>query len=479
MDKNKIKIFLTFAVAVAAIFLIAGLIFLKISKSGEAQITFDFSQEKGEYSRYLFTTDLEAEDSGYKLAKDANFQAVSFIQFNTDKPEIFGTPEQKFALLAKYGMEGVIYWEMEAEKPLSEPEMKTKIDAMLEKINTLEKKYPAVKMNIFLFGNEPDFPNERHWEGDSEKFFENYAYFSRYLKSKNENYVVGTPGFAPDTVFPNFVLSDWPEKLVKYAYQNNVPLDFLSFHSYSKEIKISALDRIDKFNELLDKYPVKSQIFGRPKIANNEYDLIAHPLVEPVYRYRQEMDTAWRAAHNILTQLGMMKKGLWLASEWSGPISMVDGKGNDIDLAWITKDGKVKPVYFAHQALNNLAGTTELAESGSNFQTFGAMAGKSQDEKSVNIVFANYDEYGLYKQYPDPFMKPRQSNQLPVYKNYTIKIKNLPWTASDTIRIETYLVDDAHQMELVDSKTEKGSAELTIDRKTSTPEVQLIKITKE
>ena len=332
-------------------------------------ILINYKKEKGEFSKYLFTTDMEGETDSCRLAKEANFQAASFIQFNTTQTEVFGTPEEKAKNLDRFKLEGIIYWELEAQEPHTEKEITGKLDAMLKKIDALEQKYPGFKINVFLFGNEPDFPGNWHWKGTPEQFCENYTIFVRHLKSKNKDYIVGAPGFAPTQVFPPHIISEWPEKLVKYLHEQDVPLDFLSFHSYGRGLKKSIHERLEYLNQLLDKYPVQSPVFGRPKIANNEFDTLSHPVTET--RYSLSTDSAWRPAHNILAILYMMENDVWLASEWSGPFAMARNEHRyDVDLAWIKKDGTIKPVYYGHKLLNNLAGTIRLAQEGSNFQTF-------------------------------------------------------------------------------------------------------------
>ncbi|MDD5561761.1 MAG: hypothetical protein PHT50_06530 [Candidatus Omnitrophica bacterium] len=453
-----------------------------------AEISIDYSKEKGEFSKYLFTVDLEGDEHSYKLAKEAGFQAAAFIQFNSSDSSHFGTPEMKMYLLDKYRLAGVDYWEVEADKPLTQVELEAKAADMLSRINALEQKYPNAKIGVFLFGNEPDFPFSAHntppeawhWKGTQEQFFQNYEIFARYLKSKDKNYIVGTPGFAPEVFFLPSAPSDWPEKLLKYVYEHNVPLDFISFHSYSTDIKISISDQIDKLNRLLDIYPVKSPIFGRPKIACNEYDIRAQVLTDNTYY--NSYDTVWRAAHNVLGALSMIDKGVWLISEWAGPVQFV-GKDDpyDISMAWIRKDGYIKPVYYGHKLLNNLANTIQIDQTGSNFQTFGVMAGKSGDGKIINIVIANYDEYGVLREQGNDFGYPppvRQPKSTPVFNRYKIAIKGLPICKSERVQVEKYLVDQNHEGELVETTFLPCQEEITIEGNSKAPDVQLIKITR-
>jgi hypothetical protein len=438
------------------------------------EINFDFANSRGEYSKYIFTVGDDPIEEAFKLIKEGNFQAVSIIQF-LKHPQV---SEDKARMLSKYNLEGVIYWEVEADRYLPEEALKRKIDQMLNRINELTQKYPNLKIKIFLFGNEPDFPRPPgHWRGTQEQFFQNYATFYYYLKSKNKNYVVGGGGFTPESELGGKP-SEWPEKFLKYLYEHNIPIDFISFHAYGSHVKAAFTDMMTYYNNLLQRYPVRSPIFGTPKIANNEFDLLAHPLPGD---YSLQMDTTWRAAHNIMGLMAMVHEGIWFAAEFAGPFRIMDPFQTDVDFLWVKKNGTIKPVYYAHKAFNALAGTIQIAQQGSNFETFGALAGKSRDANSVTIVLANYDEYGYRHVYhhpgPEP-NKPRQSVNAKVYREYKINLKNLPWGQADKIQVERFIVDDNHQLSLVESTVIQGDRALSIMRPTGTPEVQLIRIKK-
>ena len=58
--------------------------------------------------------------------------------------------KEKARLLSKHNLEGVLYWEIEASGYLPEKELKQKIDQLANKIDTLGKKYPILKINTFF-----------------------------------------------------------------------------------------------------------------------------------------------------------------------------------------------------------------------------------------------------------------------------------------------------------------------------------------
>jgi len=238
------------------------------------------------------------------------------------------------------------------------------------------------------------------------------------MKSKNNDYVVVGPGFAPTP-------KHFQEMFFNYLYGHRIPIDFISFHSYGGAVKPPFTDMMNYYGHLLQKYPLKSPLFGTPNLANNEYDLFGHAIGDGKYEYFKEMDTTWRAAHNIMGLMALVKDGIWLTSEFCGPFRVVDPSGMDIDLLWVKKDGTIKPVYYAHKAFNALAGTIQIAQQGSNFETFGALGGKSKDAKTIKVVLANYEELGLRHAYPQPGLAS-QSRDAKNYRQYKINLGIFP-----------------------------------------------------
>jgi len=249
----------------------------------------------------------------------------------------------------------------------------------------------------------------------------------------------------------------------------------LAFHSYGRGLKKSVHERLEYLNQLLDKYPVKSPAFGRPKIANNEFDIMGHPVFQET-TYSLSMDSAWRPAHNIMAMLYMMENDAWLISEWAGPVILGAHHLKDVDMAWIKRNGTIKPVYYGHKLINNLAGTIRIAQEGSNFQTFGAMGGKSKDGGSITIVLANYDENEFNEEFKDPVSPSEQARDIPAFRRFRLTLKNLPWNSNDQLTLERYSVDKTHTCDKIETSELEGGAELIIERALSLPQVQMIKI---
>ena len=66
------------------------------------------------------------------------------------------------------------------------------------------------------------------WQGTEEEFFEFYEIAAKHLKSKFPNLKIGGPAFC----------SPWPTPIrthfLEYVKEHNVPMDFYSFHNYTK-----------------------------------------------------------------------------------------------------------------------------------------------------------------------------------------------------------------------------------------------------
>jgi hypothetical protein len=86
------------------------------------------------------------------------------------------------------------------------------------------------------------------WTGNMREFYDLYEITAKHIKNKIPNVLVGGPGFAEWSI-ANGTL----EKFIKYMSENDVPLDFLSWHTYSRDIE-EYTSRALIVRELLDKY---------------------------------------------------------------------------------------------------------------------------------------------------------------------------------------------------------------------------------
>ena len=441
-------------------------------------ISIDWTQEKGTFSNYLFAADdlsfFSAE--GYQLASAAGIRAVTF---NTATNSFLPYSMQKAELLAQYGLEGILYVLM--TEPLSAAQLETQAATLLDELKRVKQAYPQLVMKTFLLGNEPDLAQLNFWKGTPEQFFANFAVLAKYLKARDPGLVVGGPGVSgePLTGDAAAAWTTWVEAFFQYLHQNQVPLDFFAFHSYSTEVRTLFVDRLEYFKGLVARYPDLSPLYGTPRLANSEWDIIASPC-HGSNPYYPELDTAWRAAHNILALSAMADHDLWMSDEMGGPF--FNPSDPSMDCLWVKVDKTPKPVYWGHAAFNALAGTVRLASQGANFETLSVIAGKSPDGNSITVVAANYDQKAYLALYPlqRPAVPgilpedPAQSADAEVYGSYHLEIRNLPWPAGTKVKLERKLVDAQHSLEVVESSEITAGPSLVLERETHTPEVQLI-----
>ncbi len=80
--------------------------------------------------------------------------------------------------------------------------------------------------------NEPD--NQQFWTGSMLQFFRFFAQTVKELKAEFPHMKIGGPGFLPSGYLAQDV-NDMPSALLEYCRNENVPLDFLSWHIYGDD----------------------------------------------------------------------------------------------------------------------------------------------------------------------------------------------------------------------------------------------------
>ena len=79
-----------------------------------------------------------------------------------------------------------------------------------------------VKTWYFEVWNEPNL-SPGFWTGTQQDYFKLYKYAAQAVKSVNKEYRVGGPGTAG---------AAWEPEMIAYCHKNNVPIDFVTTHSY-------------------------------------------------------------------------------------------------------------------------------------------------------------------------------------------------------------------------------------------------------
>ena len=136
----------------------------------------------------------------------------------------------------------------------------------------VEKQF-GIKFSVW---NEP---NVRFWQGIRDELLKIAAVTARAVKRADPDTMVGGPAtaqFAPD----------WIEAFVKHFAENDLPLDFLSWHYYYFSARqrgkvMNFNQQVDAVKAILDKYPS----VGKPMFYITEwaYDWKASNLIGPTF----------------------------------------------------------------------------------------------------------------------------------------------------------------------------------------------------
>lgn len=100
-----------------------------------------------------------------------------------------------------------------------------------------------VKTWYFEVWNEPNLSG--FWAGTQEEYFKLYQYSVKAIKSVNPQYKVGGPATAG---------AAWVPEMISFCTKNNLPLDFISTHSYG--VKQGFLDEFGNSGTVLSKDPM-------------------------------------------------------------------------------------------------------------------------------------------------------------------------------------------------------------------------------
>lgn len=98
-----------------------------------------------------------------------------------------------------------------------------------------------VKTWYFEVWNEPNL-SPGFWTGTQQEYFKLYKYAVQGVKSVNEAYKVGGPATAG---------ASWEPEMIEFCQKNNVPLDFISTHSYG--VDVGFLDEFGGTGTVLSK----------------------------------------------------------------------------------------------------------------------------------------------------------------------------------------------------------------------------------
>ena len=216
-----------------------------------------------------------------------------------------------------------------------------------------------VKTWYFEVWNEPNL-SPGFWTGTQEEYFKLYKYAAEAVKSVNKEYRVGGPGTAG---------AAWESETIDFCKKNNVPIDFVSTHSYG--VTQGFLDEYGQGGTALSKDPMS--VSGDVLQSRKEIKASSIPNLElhytewsASYTPADPIHDSYHEAAYILEKLKQVGNAANSMSYWvftdifeePGPRYTPFHGGFGL----LTIQGINKPAFYAYQFLNKL-GNTELVNS--------------------------------------------------------------------------------------------------------------------
>lgn len=218
--------------------------------------------------------------------------------------------------------------------------------------------------------NEPDLETFGKWRYLGEKSYpELYFYSAKGAMAAQDVFPYKIGGPATTAIYKN-----WIQKFLDYVAVNNLPLDFISWHHYSKKTDDYTEDIIN-LNKWLAESPRYDRFENLPRIISEwGYDSEKNPIA----------DTEVGAAHTLASIRNFINADI----ESAFLFEVKDGP----TLSWgiLNHDGSKKPRWYALQMLNRLEGNQIIIDGEGSFVT--ALASKNDDK--VSLILTNYDEKG-------------------------------------------------------------------------------------
>jgi hypothetical protein len=260
--------------------------------------------------------------------------------------------------------------------------------------------------------NEPDLFGKFKISG-SKNYLELYSRTARAVqRAKNVNsYKIGGPA---TTAF----YENWMNRLLIFTQENNLPLDFISWHRYSKDLNKYEDDFLGTVN------------FGGKELIISENG--------PNSENDSVYDNNFGAMHLIATTALLegkvdkifnfeIKDGLGKEKYW-GRWGMITHE------KWGTPE--IKPRYRAVQFLNNLIGGTNIQITGQG--SWVKSIAKRYENNKIKILIVNYDRFGKHVEavplkvtnLPSNNFKLRRIDFLRGVSTINIAVENLTWEST-------------------------------------------------
>ncbi len=218
-----------------------------------------------------------------------------------------------------------------------------------------------VKTWYFEVWNEPNL-SPGFWSGTKDDYFKLYEFTVKAIKSVNSEYRVGGPATAG---------AAWVPETIDFCSKNNLPLDFISTHSYG--VNQGFLDEYGNSGTVLSKNPMSVSgdvLRSRKQIENSPMKNLELHYTEwsASYTPADPIHDSYHEAAYILEKIKQVGNAANSMSYWvftdifeeAGPRFTPFHGGFGL----LNLQGIAKPAFYAYDYLNKL-GNTELANTDS------------------------------------------------------------------------------------------------------------------
>ena len=308
------------------------------------------------------------------------------------------------------------------------------------------------QIRYWEFWNEPEI----FWSGTPAQFYSLYEKTARALKAADPKLKVGGDAKA----FP-YDEGPYREGFIDYCVKHKVPLDFYSWHMYADR-SADPYDPVrlaQKIREILDERDLT-----KTESIISEWNLSADFTSDEEATLRGPENAAYIDAVLSYFQEAPIDHAHFYRGDaaWMG---LFDRQGNYLKTA------------HAFQAMARMLNAPHrIRASGGDTYGFAALAGRSQDKNTVQILISNYAIPAGYKphelQMPSALAKsgpplPDFSKIafLPVRKGiiyhdnagYNLEVNNLPW-GNAHFTVKRYRISKTENLDLVEEKRGYGTA---------------------
>lgn len=320
------------------------------------------------------------------------------------------------------------------------------------------------------FWNEPE---ALFWGGTPEQFYSLYEKTARALKSVDPKLKVGG-----DAIAFSYNPGPYREGFMDYCVAHKVPLDFYSWHTYADRsadpydgVRISQSIR-----EILD-----ARGLNKTESILSEWNLTPDFTEAAKARLRGMENAAFVGAALTYFQDAPMDHAMFYRGDaaWMGLFDL---------------NGKGFKTSYTFEAMGRMLGTPRrLAVQGADTFGLAALAGRSANGSTVQILISNYE---IPKQMHAMQVPPEVSKALPpsldfsklkflprrtdvAYRDnagYNLTIDNLPW-GKKAYSVKRYRIDKAHNLGLVEEKSRTGES-LTLSNALAPDSLELIVLQK-